>query len=90
MTQLEIRRLNPVIGAEVHGVDLREPISPELHKQLNDVWLDRGVIFFRDQQLSLDQHKDFGRAFGDLHVHPNLPGHPEHPEVLVIHADQPT
>jgi taurine dioxygenase len=45
------------------------------------------VIFFRDQKLSFDQHKAFGRLFGELHIHPNTPGPEGHPEILPIHAD---
>jgi taurine dioxygenase len=41
------------------------------------------VIFFRDQEMTIEQHKAFGRRFGKLHVHPNapqeLPDHPENP-----------
>ena len=31
---------------------------------------DRLVLVFRDQQLTREQHKAFGRLFGDLHLHP--------------------
>ncbi|MBT6095250.1 MAG: taurine dioxygenase, partial [Rhodospirillaceae bacterium] len=34
-----------------------------------------------------DQHKDFARQFGDLAVHPGIPGPDGHPEVIHIHAD---
>ena len=51
--------------------------------------MDNLVIFFRDQKMTIDQHKDFGRRFGPLHVHPNAPIEiPEHPEILVIKADE--
>ena len=45
------------------------------------------VIFFRDQKLTLEQHKNFGRCFGELHVHPAA-GVEDHPEVFVVHADE--
>jgi taurine dioxygenase len=39
--------------------------------------------------MSMEQHKEFGRRFGPLHVHPNAPiTFPEHPEILVIKADE--
>jgi len=87
MDELSIHPLNPVIGAEIHGVDLREPLAPEVHKQVHEAWLRHQVVFFRDQTLSLPEHIAFGRSFGELHIHPSVPSHPEHPEVLVIHAD---
>ena len=88
MSAIEVRPLNPVIGAEIDGVDLSEPLAPDLVKQIHEAWLRHHVIFFRDQDLSLDQHKAFARHFGELHLHPNVPSHPQHDEVLVIHADE--
>ncbi len=87
MGEISIQKLNPVIGAEIRGVDLGRPLSPTTQKQIHEAWLDNQVIFFRDQDLTLEEHKAFGRQFGELHVHPNVPSHPDHPEVLVIHAD---
>ena len=47
------------------------------------------MIFFRDQHLTPAQQKAFGRLFGELHIHPAAPKEvPEHPEILVIHADE--
>ncbi len=83
-----VHPLNPVIGAEIQGVDLRAPLSEDTRKAVHEAWLAHQVVFFRDQELSLDEHKAFGQRFGELHVHPNVPHHPEHPEVLVIHADE--
>jgi len=43
------------------------------------------VLFFYDQHLTPDRHKDFARRFGDLHVHPlteSMLGHPEIVEVV--------
>ncbi|MBW2416820.1 MAG: TauD/TfdA family dioxygenase [Deltaproteobacteria bacterium] len=88
MSEIAIRPLNPVIGGEIEGVDLSRPLTPETQKQIHEAWLDRQVIFFRDQDLTLEQHKAFGRQFAELHVHPNVPSHPEHREVLVIRADE--
>ena len=46
------------------------------------------VVFFRDQALDVDQHKAFGRRFGELHIHPGSPPPPGHPEILIVHADK--
>ena len=45
------------------------------------------MIFFRDQNIDLEQQKAFGRRFGKLHIHPTAPSAPGHPEVLVVKAD---
>jgi taurine dioxygenase len=47
------------------------------------------VIFFRDQRLSPERHKELGRRFGRLHIHPAAPSVlADHPEVFVIKADE--
>lgn len=85
---IDIRPLGPAIGAEIHNVDLRHPLTDAEVAAIRAAWLEHQVIFFRDQELSIAQHIAFGERFGELHVHPNVPGHPDHPEVLVIHADE--
>jgi taurine dioxygenase len=91
MAPQEIRaeKLTPHAGAVVHGVDLSKPLDEATFKAIHDCLIDNCVIFFRDQHLTPDQQKDFGRRFGELHVHPAAPGLVEgHPEILVIHADE--
>ena len=87
-TGLDIRPLSPVIGAEVRGVDLSRPIDDQTLAGVREALLRHQAIFFRDQQLDLDQHKAFGRLFGTLHVHPAAPSPEGHPEILKIHADE--
>src|SRR5215831_8502719 len=85
---IELRKLAPSVGAEIFGVDLSQPLGNQQFQEVHDALMDRLVIFFRDQKLSVEQHKDFGRRFGKLHIHPASPDVvPDHPEVLVIKAD---
>ena len=86
---IEVHKLTPVIGAEISGVDLAGPLSNRQFDEIHRALMDHLVIFFRDQHLTIDQHKAFGARFGKLHVHPNAPkGVPDHPEILVIKADE--
>jgi len=86
---IEVRKLTPTIGAEIFGVDLAKPLGNQQFQEVHDALMDNLVIFFRDQKMSIDQHKDFARRFGELHIHPNAPKpFAEHPEVLVIAADE--
>ncbi len=79
--------LTPVIGAEVSGVDLTQPLDDATFAWLHDAWMKHLVLFFRDQPLTFDQHKALGRCFGGLHIHPAAPKDAEHPEILVVHGD---
>ena len=83
-TTISIPPLSPTIGAEIDGVDLREPVSDVQLAELRQALLDWKVIFFRNQDITSEQHLLFGRRFGELEVHPFAKHHPEHPEVLQI------
>jgi taurine dioxygenase len=86
---IEVRKLTPVIGAEIHGVDLGGELGNQQFQEIHDALMDNLVIFFRDQKLSVESHKAFGQRFGRLHIHPNAPKPIEgHPEILVIKADE--
>ena len=86
---LEIRPLTPALGAEVFGIDLAAPLSAPQREAVHQAFLDHQVLFFRDQRMSTAQHIRAGRQFGSLHVHPlAAANHPDHPELLRIHADE--
>ncbi len=84
---ITVKPVTPVIGAEISDVDLRKPLGNQQFQEVHDALMAHQVIFFRDQDLTLDQHKTFGRLFGELHIHPNSAGPEGHPEILRIHAD---
>jgi taurine dioxygenase len=87
----EIIKVKPVtarIGAEIEGVDLTKPLNQQTYSEVHQALMEHCVIFFRDQPLDHESHKAFGRLFGELHVHPAIPGPEGHPEILPIHADE--
>jgi len=84
---VEVRPLSPTIGAEIHGVDLARTDDP-IHKEIHPALLEFQVIFFRDQDITVDQHLDFARRFGDLEVHPFSSHLEGYPEVLTITHDE--
>jgi taurine dioxygenase len=86
-TTITVQPVTPNIGAEVEGVDLAQPLSDETVQELHDALIEHLVLFFRDQDLTFEQHKRFGRYFGELHIHPTAPSPEGHPEILRIHAD---
>lgn len=69
-------------GAEVTGVTIG-PLDDEVRGHLHDAWMDWKVLFFRDQDVSVEDHIAFGRSFGDPEIHPFLPND-GHPEIVVL------
>ena len=84
---IQVEPLTPIIGAELAGIDVAQPLSEQQVHEISHALAQHLVIFFREQKLSTDQHKAFGRYFGRLHVHPVV-GMKEHPEVIEISADE--
>lgn len=80
--------ITPVLGAELVGIDLGRPLNDQQIDDLHDALLQYQVIFFRDQHMSMEQHKDLGRCFGTLDCHPSIPGPEGHPEILMLHSDE--
>ncbi len=89
---VSIEPLNPVIGAEIGGLDLRDELSDDDVRIIQNALNEHQVVFFRDQDITPEQHLAFGRRFGELHVHPSVRAKPraEWTEVLPVHADEKT
>jgi taurine dioxygenase len=66
---LHIRPLSPTLGAEVRGLDLSRPLSPDDFAQLHAAHLQHHVLVLRDQRITPTQQVAFGRRFGPLQVH---------------------
>ena len=85
---IAVKPLTRRIGAEVFGVDLGKPLGQQQFQEIHDALMQHLVIFFRDQDLTHDAHKAFGRRFGKLAIHSGVAGLPDHPEIVAIHADK--
>ena len=81
-TRLEVAPLTPTIGADIAGIDLGEELSDETIDEVRAALLTHKVIFFRDQDITEDQHIAFARRFGDLEVHPVTPKDQPHQEIF--------
>jgi taurine dioxygenase len=84
---LEVRPLTGVIGAEIFGPDLSKDLSPDLIKQIREVFLRYGVIFFRDQDLTPEQHLNFSRKFGPIVINPVYGSVDGYPEIMPVIKD---
>ncbi len=86
-TRIDVKPVAGACGAEVSGVDLSKDLDNETFAELHQAFLDHQVLFFRDQDLTEDQHKAFGRRFGDLNIHPRYVPLEGHPEIFPIRKD---
>lgn len=87
---LTIQRGSGACGAYVSGIDLSQPLSGDLIDELTFALHEHGVLFFRDQAITPSEQVAFGARFGRLHVHPFVPNHPDHPEIMLIQSGAPS
>jgi taurine dioxygenase len=83
---LQLRALSHSLGAEVCDIDVTRDFSAPEFAEIRQALLDHGILLFRNQNISREQHIGFSRRFGELDRHDNLPRdrHPEYPELLMV------
>lgn len=77
---IQITPASGAVGAEIAGIDLSEPLRDDALATVKQTLADRGVVFFRDQSLSPEQHIALARQFGDININrffANAEGYPE-------------
>ncbi|KAK7436983.1 hypothetical protein VKT23_018798 [Stygiomarasmius scandens] len=68
----KVRHYTPVLGTDLEGIDLRQ-LSDTQRDELALLVAERGVVFFRDQELTIHEQLDLARHFGPLHKHATTP-----------------
>ncbi len=79
----EIAPLQPSLGAEIGNIDLRNPLDAPTRDALRAALLHYRVLFFRDQDLTREQHIALGAGFGELETHPVF-SLPDYPQILPL------
>lgn len=82
---LKIKQLTGAMGAEISGVDLTAELSDEQFGEIRSALFHYGMIGFRNQKLSFEDHNRFAKRFGTLEVHPIINGMEAHPEIIRVH-----
>ena len=91
IVRAEVVPYGPTFVAEIRGIDFTQPVSDADARTIHRALMDYKVLFFRNAEMTPEQHVAFGKQFGELTVHPFVP-HLDHlPEVMVLdnHQDNP-
>ena len=81
---IEVHPVGGALGAEIHGVDIAQPLQEEVIAEIRQAWLDHLVIFLRDQKVTPQQQLAFSQAFGEPMAYPQLKGLPECPLITPV------
>jgi taurine dioxygenase len=83
-----ITKMTDHVGAEVRGLDLREPIDADTHAALNRAFVAHHVLVIRDQDYTPENFKTAAQVFGELQQHDKKEHHvPGHPDVYYVSND---
>ena len=63
---IDITPLSRALGAEIRGLDLKQPLKASTIAEVEDAWHEHIVLVFRDQDLDEDAQLRFARQFGTL------------------------
>jgi len=81
---IPVRKCDAALGAEI-VFDLSRAIDDRTFAELEGIFHDNIVVFFRDQHLTNEQHIAFSRRFGELEIHiVKKYLLPEDPEILLV------
>ena len=71
---LTITPILPRFGAEISGIDITQPLTPEQRKEVVEAQNTWGVTVYRDTGLNDETHIAFSRNFGHIELSPRRPG----------------
>jgi taurine dioxygenase len=77
---IKVRQLSRNVGGLVEAIDLRRlladfsPEAKETRAELRQAWLDHGVLFFRNQELTNEEYLQLARVFNEPIEYPFVRG----------------
>ncbi|CAG9269640.1 TauD/TfdA dioxygenase family protein [Paraburkholderia caribensis] len=84
---LKVRRIGYALGAEITGVDLREPLSDIAFREIEATFLDNSVVVVRGPSITREHHIAFARRFGEIRKLAEVTlasNDPNYPELLLL------
>ena len=81
-----VKPLAAALGVELSGVDFASELTQEVFREVRRLLVKHQVIFFRDQDISPQQHHDLAASFGPLQTHPAYGTVDGFPEITILES----
>ena len=79
-----IKAITGALGADVTGLDVSQPLAPDVLADLKAALMEHQVLAIRDQDLTPEELKAFGEQFGSMEVERFIPALEGHPGVHIL------
>jgi taurine dioxygenase len=73
MSDLEVRPVSGGVGVEIANVDLAHDLSNSDFAAIRDAFIEHGLIFFREQNMTPDEHIAFAERWGEININRFFP-----------------
>ena len=80
---MRIEAVSDAVGATVSDIDLRE-LTEGQAIDLNNAWAQHGVLFFRNQDLTPEQHLAFAERFAPIEVNRFFRAVDDYPKIALV------
>lgn len=73
MSNVEIKPVSGGVGVELANIDIGKGVSDADFDTIQSAFVDNGLVFFRDQNISPEQHIEFAERWGEINVNRFFP-----------------
>ena len=84
----KIIKEDSALGATITDIDLKQPLDEKLTVFIAKALAENEVIFFRNQDITPEQHRAFALNFGQFQSHPVYPTIKGFPEITILENDE--
>ena len=85
--RIEVRPTSGALGAELLGIDLSDGLDADAVAGIRQAFNEHGVVFFRDQRLTPEQHIAFAGRMGTINVNRFFKAAPGYPEIAEVRKE---
>jgi taurine dioxygenase len=84
---IRVEPISSKVGAEIAGVDLRAPVADDVFAEIRRAFGEHGVVFFRDQHLTPEQHIAFAERFAPIDINRFFAAAPGYPMIAEVRKE---
>ena len=86
-TRFEVRPTSGALGAELLDINLAQELGAEIVADIRHALQEHGVIFFRDQRLTPEQHVAFAERMGPININRFFKTVPDYPQIAEVRKE---